>query len=142
MKIPGALLEKINSHARQAYPEECCGILLGRIQDSQKVVMDVVEFENAQQDNKERRYLITAEEYVHAEKVAQARGLEVLGFYHSHPDHPARPSQYDQENAWTWFSYLITRVEKGEPAESTCWVLREDRSAFDEEKLITADESR
>lgn len=139
MRIPKALLERIHSHARQTYPEECCGVLLGRVNDSERIVTDVLETENSEEHLKERRFLITSEAYLHANKIARARGLEILGFYHSHPDHPARPSQYDQEHAWAWFSYLITCVENGEPKESTAWILKEDRSGFDEDKVITED---
>jgi len=135
VKISKELLERIRAHGKRAYAEECCGVLLGKVSGSDKAVEDILEIENERQDERQRRFLITPEAYVNADKEARRRGLEILGFYHSHPDHPARPSQYDLEHAWAWFSYLITRVEKGEPKETTSWVLRENRSTFDEEEI-------
>ncbi|MEK6570652.1 MAG: M67 family metallopeptidase [Bacteroidota bacterium] len=135
MKITKSLLEKLKAHARRTYPEECCGILLGRENGDEKVVSDVIEIDNARNEQRERRFLITPQAYQEADKEARKRALEILGFYHSHPDHPAWPSQYDLEHAWAWFSYMITSVEQGEPKETSSWVLREDRSAFDQEEI-------
>ena len=135
MKITKSLLEKLKAHARRTYPEECCGILLGRENGDEKVVSDVIEIDYARNEQRERRFLITPQAYQEADKEARRRGLEILGFYHSHPDHPARPSQYDLEHAWAWFLYVIIRVERGEPRESTAWVLREDRSGFNPEEI-------
>jgi proteasome lid subunit RPN8/RPN11 len=135
VKISKSLLDRIEGHGKRAYGEECCGVLLGRLNGSSKSVEEIVEIENERKDERQRRYLITPEVYVKVDKEGRERGLEILGFYHSHPDHPARPSQYDLEHAWSWFSYLITSVEKGQPKETTCWVLREDRSAFDQEPI-------
>jgi len=135
VKIPNDILKRIEAHGKRSYREECCGVLLGKVVDSDKIVEDILEIENERQDERQRRFLITPEAYIDADKEARRRGLEILGFYHSHPDHPAHPSQYDLEHAWGWFSYLITRVEKGEPKETTSWVLREDRSTFDQEEI-------
>ena len=135
MKITKSLLEKLKAHARRTYPEECCGILLGRENGDEKVVSDVIEIDNARNEQRERRFLITPQAYQEADKEARKRALEILGFYHSHPDHPAWPSQYDLEHAWAWFSYMITSVEQGEPKETSSWVLREDRAAFDQEEI-------
>ena len=135
MKISKCVLDRIKEHGKRTYSEECCGVLLGKVDGEEKVVSDFIEIENEREDQRERRFLITPEAYLETDKAARVRGLEILGFYHSHPDHPARPSQYDLEHAWAWFSYLITRVERGEPRETTGWVLREDRSAFDEELI-------
>ncbi len=135
MKITKSLLEKLKAHGRRTYPEECCGILLGRENGDEKVVSDVIEIDNARNEQRERRFLITPQAYQEADKEARKRALEILGFYHSHPDHPAWPSQYDLEHAWAWFSYMITSVEQGEPKETSSWVLREDRSAFDQEEI-------
>ena len=135
MKISEKLLEQIGAHAKRSYPEESCGILLGKVNGGEKVVSDIVEIENAREEQRGRRFLITPEAYRNADMQARERGLEILGFYHSHPDHPARPSQYDLDHAWTWFSYLITSVEQGEPRHTTSWILRGDRSAFDQEEI-------
>jgi proteasome lid subunit RPN8/RPN11 len=117
----------------EAYPEECCGILLGTERDAGKEVYDVIRIGNAREENRTRRFLITPEEYRRAEVAAGAEGLGVMGFYHSHPDHPARPSKYDLEHAWPWCSYVIVAVEERIPAAVKSWVLKEDRSGFDEE---------
>lgn len=135
MKIPNDILKRIEVHGKRSYGEECCGVLLGKVNGSDKIVEDILEIENERQNERQRRFLITPEAYVNVDKEARRRGLEILGFYHSHPDHPARPSQYDLEHAWAWFSYVITRVEKGQPTETTSWVLREDRAAFDQEEI-------
>jgi proteasome lid subunit RPN8/RPN11 len=126
-------LHKIRVHAMEAYPEECCGILVGTAGETGKEVFDVVRIGNARGENRTRRFLITPEEYRRGEAAAAAEGLGVMGFYHSHPDHPARPSQFDLEHAWPWCSYVIVAVEAGISAAVRSWVLKEDRSGFDEE---------
>jgi proteasome lid subunit RPN8/RPN11 len=126
-------MHKIKVHAMEAYPEECCGILVGTVTDAGKEVYDVVRVGNAKAENRTRRFLITPEEYRRAEVAASSEGLGVIGFYHSHPDHPARPSQFDLEHAWPWCSYIIAAVEEKIPAAVKSWVLKEDRSGFDEE---------
>lgn len=139
MKISSCVLDRIKEHGKRTYPEECCGVLLGKVDREEKVVRDLLEIENEREDQRQRRFLITPEAYQDADKQARKLGLDILGFYHSHPDHPARPSQYDLEHAWAWFCYLITRVENGHPRESTSWVLRDDRSAFNEDVIEETD---
>ena len=104
-----------------------------------KEICDVVRIGNAREENRTRRFLITPEEYARAEAAAGAQGLGVMGFYHSHPDHPARPSQFDLEHAWPWCSYVIVAVEERIPAAVKSWVLKEDRSGFDEEIIESAE---
>jgi proteasome lid subunit RPN8/RPN11 len=126
-------LHKIKVHAMEAYPEECCGILVGTEREGGKEVYDVIRIGNAKDENRTRRFLITPAEYKRAEEAAAAEGLGVMGFYHSHPDHPARPSQFDLDHAWPWCSYIIAAVEERIPSAVKSWVLKEDRSGFDEE---------
>jgi proteasome lid subunit RPN8/RPN11 len=126
-------LHKIKVHAMEAYPEECCGILVGTEREGGKEVYDVIRIGNAKDENRTRRFLITPAEYRRAEEAAGAEGLGVMGFYHSHPDHPARPSQFDLDHAWPWCSYIIAAVEERIPSAVKSWVLKEDRSGFDEE---------
>ena len=140
MKISKPLLEKLRAHGKRTYPEECCGILLGQLNGEERVIGDVLEIENAHDGERDRRFLITPEVYQRADREARNRGMEILGFYHAHPDHPALPSQFDLDHAWIWFSYFITRVEKGEPKESTSWRLREDRSTFEQEIVEVVEE--
>jgi proteasome lid subunit RPN8/RPN11 len=130
-------LHKIRVHAMEAYPEECCGILVGTEGETGKEIYDVVRIGNAKDKNRTRRFLITPEEYRRAEATASAEGLGVMGFYHSHPDHPARPSLFDLEHAWPWCSYIIVAVEQRIPAAVKSWILKEDRSGFDEEIIDT-----
>ncbi len=143
--------EAIRQHGATDYPNECCGVLLGHANGAQKEVREVVSLRNLRRDAKQaqellpvenpgreserNRYLIDPKEQLRAEKDARVRGLEVLGYYHSHPDHPARPSDYDREHAWPWYSYLIVSVEQGEPRDIRSWVLAEDRSCFHPEEI-------
>lgn len=144
-------LEAIHRHAAHDYPAECCGVLLGRDERDMKQVTDVAPLANLRHDaaraqefmpledpgreSERNRYLVDPREQLRVEKDARARGLVVLGYYHSHPDHPARPSEYDREHAWPWYSYVIVAVEKGVPGDSRSWVLSEDQSAFQLEPL-------
>ena len=122
-------------HAEATYPEECCGVLLGRLAGQAREVVEALPRENSSTEERARRFLITAEDYRAAERAAGERGLTLSGFYHSHPDHPARPSQYDVEHALPWHSYVIVAVTQGRAAETTSWVLADDRSRFDPEPL-------
>jgi proteasome lid subunit RPN8/RPN11 len=121
----------IQDHGREAYPHECCGALIGT--GRQVVVRHPLP--NTTDEGPRRRFLVRPSDYRAAEQEADARGLELLGFYHSHPDHPARPSQYDLDHAWPSFSYVIVSVVEGTARDMTSWRLRGDRSAFDEEPI-------
>lgn len=121
----------IRRHGRETYPHECCGALIGR----GGVVEEALALPNTSEDGTRRRFRIRPADYRAAERRAAARGGDLVGFYHSHPDHPARPSRYDLDHAWPVFAYVIVSVEDGEPAAMTSWRLREDRSAFEEEPL-------
>ncbi len=117
---------QIESEGAAAYPNECCGIIYGRDVDGVGRVVESLEpvpndFESAEQYH---RFSITPATLMNAEKKCTA-GLLVLGFYHSHPDHPARPSEYDREHAWPFYSYVIVAIEKKEPKLMTCWLLDE-----------------
>ena len=118
----------IQHHGRATYPNECCGALIG----TDNVVWECLSLPNTTEEGPRRRFLVSPEDYRTAERRADKVGHKLIGFYHSHPDHPARPSQYDLEHAWPVFAYLIIAVEKGEPSVMTSWRLREDRSAFNE----------
>ena len=121
----------IRRHGRESYPHECCGALIGR----DGVVEEALALPNTSEEGTRRRFRIRPTDYRMAERRAAARGGDLVGFYHSHPDHAARPSRYDLDHAWPIFAYVIVSVEDGEPAAMTSWRLREDRSAFDEEPL-------
>ena len=128
----------IRRHGREAYPHECCGALIGHDQ----MVTEAMALPNATGDGPSRRFLVRPADYRAAERRATELGAELLGFYHSHPDHPARPSRYDLDHAWPVFAYVIVSVEGGEPRALTSWRLREDRSAFDEEPVAVNSDSK
>jgi proteasome lid subunit RPN8/RPN11 len=121
----------IRAHGRETFPHECCGALLGR----DGAVQEAFALANTTEEGPRRRFLVRPDDYRVAEKRARESSLDLLGFYHSHPDHPAQPSQYDLDHAWPSFSYVIVSVMAGEDKQLTSWQLKEDRSAFDEESV-------
>lgn len=125
----------IRAHGAETYPNECCGAMIGR----DGVVTATFALPNTTEEGPRRRFMVRPDDYRSAEKRASELGAELLGFYHSHPDHPARPSQYDLDHAWPFFSYVIVSVRAGVPEDMTSWRLREDRSAFDQENLTYAE---
>ncbi len=122
----------------RAYPTEGCGILTGRVLDGRKVVLEVRAASN-QRDDTQNRYLIDPDLIRDLEKELRLESLDILGFFHSHPDVAPVPSDYDRVHAWPWFSYLIVCVQEGQSEEARSWVLNEDRSRFGEETLIITD---
>ena len=136
--ISDTLLDTIRRHGARTYPHECCGALLGRAEgNGSKRVLDLLPLDNRREGEAARtRFLISAEDYRLAEKTACERKMKILGFYHSHPDHPARPSEFDREHALPWYSYVVVRVAQGQPQETTSWVLSDDRSRFEPEPLV------
>ena len=128
--MPG-LREAIRRHGEEAYPHECCGALVGR-NDSAAAV---VALPNTTEEGPRRRFLVRPSDYRLAEQRAGELGAELLGFYHSHPDHPARPSQYDLDHAWPNFAYVIVSVAAGAAADMTVWWLKDDRTTFEKGDL-------
>ena len=113
LRLSAALAEAIRAHGKETYPHECCGFLLGTPGEAR----EIARASNAREDSPQNRYLIPPIEFVRVQRDADARGLDVIGFYHSHPDHPARPSAFDREHAWPRYAYLIAAVEGGVPGE-------------------------
>jgi proteasome lid subunit RPN8/RPN11 len=137
LEIDRVLIKEIHNHGQTAYPEEAAGMLLGKLEGERKRVIQRLELQNSREDSaRHNRYLLTAEDYLHAEQEAARQGLEVIGVYHSHPNHPNRPSDFDREWAMPWFSYLITNVQDGQALASRAWRLEEDRSYFIEETIL------
>lgn len=131
--IPQEHIKTIREHGEKDYPYECCGIMFGRFGEK-KLVSELRPINNEREDEaKHNRFLITPQEIAKAEMYAHRSGLDILGFYHSHPDHPAEPSEYDRLYAWPVYSYIIVSVKKGVSAELTSWVLSDDRSIFNSE---------
>ena len=122
----------IRSHGEETFPHECCGALYG----SNGMVTDILALPNVTEEGPRRRFRISDKDYLKTERRASELGAELLGFYHSHPDHPARPSQYDLDHAFPTFSYIIVSVRGGTPEDMTSWRLRDDRSAFEPEDLV------
>jgi len=135
LRVNHSVLQKMKLHAGHAYPEECCGMLLGNDDDSGRIVYDVIEMKNERSESRGRRFLITPEEYRRVEEDAAKRGLGIIGLYHSHPDHPAEPSQFDLEHAMPWWSYMILSVEARRATTVRSWVLLDDRRGYDEEEV-------
>jgi proteasome lid subunit RPN8/RPN11 len=134
LSIPKDLLDLIHAHGEQAYPEEGAGFIIG----SDGRVDSILPLKNAREDEaRHNRFLITPEDYLNAELTADRLGLSLIGVFHSHPDHPNRPSEYDREWAQPFFSYIITTVNEGKAIESRSWRLLEDRSRFEEEQINT-----
>lgn len=137
IQLPEPLLELIQEQGRSSYPNECCGILVGKWgTNGDRTVHEVLPIENTHSDSHRNRYLIRPEELLRASKEAESRNLEVVGFYHSHPDVAARPSAFDRDHAWPGYGYIIIRVEDGEAAEARAWSLKENRKEFEEAELF------
>jgi len=130
-------LSEIRAHGERDYPFECCGLMLGRFEDSRKNVVETYPISNAREEEAKRnRFLIRPEELLRGEKYAREKRLDVVGFYHSHPDDRAVPSQYDLEHAWPTYSYIVVSVEKGRAVDLRSWEMESDRSRFNEEEMI------
>lgn len=136
LNLPAEILVEIHASGEAAYPEEGAGLLLGKVEGEHKRVVSLLELSNQRETAvRHNRYLLTPEDYLRGEQEAARQGLDVLGVYHSHPDHPNRPSEFDREWAMPWFSYIITSVQDGRAVESRAWVLSEDRSHFEEQEI-------
>ena len=131
LRLDAQVFAAIRAHGSETYPNECCGALIGR----DGAVSQTLALPNMTDEGPRTRFRVTPNDYRAAERRAAELGAELLGFYHSHPDHPARPSQYDLDHAWPFFSYVIVSVRDGVSGDMTAWRLREDRSAFDQEEL-------
>jgi proteasome lid subunit RPN8/RPN11 len=123
--------QAIRAHGQETYPHECCGALIGRADRADAIVA----LPNTTEEGPRRRFLVRPSDYREAERRASELGAELLGFYHSHPDHPARPSQYDLDHAWPTFAYIIVAVATGVAGDMTVWFLKDDRSSFEEGSL-------
>ena len=129
---------EITAHGERDYPHECCGLLLGRFEDDdKKVCVELFPISNAREEAARRnRFLIRPEELLRGEQYAAAKQLEVVGFYHSHPDHPAVPSAYDLEHAWPVYSYIVVAVKSGRAEDLRSWEMQADRTRFSEEEIL------
>ncbi len=137
LRLSKDILTQIQAHGEQAYPEEGAGFLLGS-DGVERAVKSILPLTNSREDAaRHNRYLIAPEDYLKAELEADRLGLSLIGVFHSHPDHPNRPSEFDRDWAQPFFSYIITSVDSGKAIESRSWRLVEDRSQFVEEEIQT-----
>ncbi len=129
--------DSIVQHGEGGYPNEVCGILLGKDEGDRRVIRLTMPIANRfEQDEQYHRFLITPADMFRAERLARHDRLDILGVYHSHPNAPARPSEYDRDHAaWTTWSYVIVSVQEGKATDVRAWKLREDRSGYDEEEV-------
>ena len=131
-------IKQIEKHGEQTYPFECGGMLIGDFAaDGVKTILELLPMENAMDESeKHNRVLITPKDVLRAERYAREKKLDVVGYYHSHPDHPARPSQFDLDHALPVWSYIIVSVESGKAVDVRAWEMENDRSKFNEEEII------
>jgi proteasome lid subunit RPN8/RPN11 len=132
------LADKIRSHGVETYPHECCGALLGTDGEAGREVRSLFKLVNRRTDSPRNRFAVTSDDVRDAERAAQQAGLEVVGWYHSHPDHPAIPSEFDREHAWPWYSYVIVSVVREKSEAIASWRLADNRMRFDPEKISPA----
>ena len=134
LRLPGALADEIRRHGEAAYPAECCGAMVGRVEGAAKEVLRLSPAVNRRTDDP-HRYLIAPDDLRQLEREVREAGREIVGYYHSHPDHPARPSAFDAEHAWPWYSYLIVRIDRGRGVDMASWVLDDERPIMYPESL-------
>lgn len=139
LAIKSEQLRSMHQHAEEAYPYECCGFMYGTDDGDSRQVKVVRRAENTREENKRRRFEISPLEYRQAERIADELDLDLVGIYHSHPDHPAEPSEHDRKQAMPFFSYVIISVQEGSAETTTSWRLNDDKQ-FDEE-FITQQQS-
>ena len=135
LKLRSDLAAKIQAHGMQSYPHECCGAILGRDANGSREVMALLPLANRRDDSPRNRFEVTPDDVQLAEKTARERKIELIGWYHSHPDAPAKPSEFDREHAWPWYSYIIVSIRTGQPREMNSWRLRDDRTGYDSEAI-------
>jgi len=136
LEISPELLDQIHAHGEEAYPGEGAGFMLGNADRDLRVVNTILKLPNAREESaRHNRYLLTPQDVLQSEEEAAKLGLDVIGVFHSHPDHPNEPSEFDRNWAMPWFSYIITSVRTGKAVGSRSWRLTDDRSTFDEEEI-------
>lgn len=137
LSVPADCRHAIERHAEQTFPEECCGVMIGHDDpEGERLVVEVLPIDNTKGENRERRFLIDPREVLRAERYAASKKTDVVGIYHSHPDHPSQPSEFDRDHAMPFWSYIIVSCMAGKADTMQSWRLREDRSRFDEEAIV------
>lgn len=140
IRIHRAALNALERHARAAFPQECCGALLGPGAGAEHTVLRGIELENENRADPEHHFRISAATLLRTEREAEAHGLTVLGFYHSHPTEAAAPSPHDREQAWPGYVYVIIPAPAGAPGPPRAWRLDPDRARFHELRVLVEEE--
>ena len=136
IEIPSQILDQIHDHGESTYPEEGAGLLLGKEDGNLRVVSAILILSNAREEGaRHNRYMLSPQDLFHAELEADRLGVDVIGVFHSHPDQPNLPSEFDRRNAVPWYSYIITSVDNGCSIDSRSWRMVDDREQFEEEKI-------
>jgi proteasome lid subunit RPN8/RPN11 len=135
VKIPRAQADAIAAHARSGYPHEVCGVLVGTAREGVVRVARVVAAANRETERPAVRYQIAPEDLIGVQRAVRAEGLDIVGYYHSHPDHPAQASRFDTERAWSGYVYLIVAVHEGKPVDANAFVADQDGGPFHAESL-------
>ena len=131
-------IKQIEAHGEETFPHECGGMIIGRFETDKKTVVELLPMENAMDKAEQHnRVLITPKDVLRAERYARSKKLDVIGYYHSHPDHPAIPSQFDLDHALPVWTYIIVSVKNGRAADVRAWEMENDRSKFNEEEFFT-----
>jgi proteasome lid subunit RPN8/RPN11 len=136
VKIQRSALEAIQAHGAEGYPNEICGIMLGPRGDHS--VTEVRRARNIIVERSRDRYEIDPRDHIRIQREADETGMDIVGYYHSHPDHPARASVFDTERAWAGYVYLIVSIERGKPVDANAFVAGEDGGPFRPEPLEVA----
>ena len=136
MKIAHSALEAIEAHGAEGYPHEICGIMLGPRGDGH--VTEVRRARNIIVERARDRYEIDPRDHIRIQKEADAMGFDIVGYYHSHPDHPAQASRFDTERAWAGYGYLIVSIQEGKPVDANSFVADKDGGPFHPEPLVVA----
>jgi len=139
IEIPRPVVRRIEDHAREAFPEECCGFLLGSAARHRRVV-EARRAKNVVAENRTSRYAIDPLELLHVDEEARAKHLDLIGIYHSHPNHPAEPSEFDRSRAAGWYSYVIVRIDDRRPSGMTCWRFDDRKDQFEPETIVIGSE--
>ncbi len=133
-------MDEIEAHGKEGYPHEVCGIMLGAYGSERNEVMELRRAANLNKDRAHDRYELDPKDLLRAERDARDADMEIIGFYHSHPDHPDIPSEFDRERAWPSYSYIISSVMGGKETTTKSWLLNDESQAFEEEKIIVSGE--
>lgn len=136
IKIESAAWGVMVSHAREQFPNECCGVMIGSTTDGAKTITQAIPMENAYQGGQEDRYEIRPEDLLRADRDARKSGLELIGIYHSHPDCDAYFSKTDLQNSCPWYSFVVLSIKKGEFDHANCFLPNADQTAADKEELV------